>query len=494
MNFFSGKNKNLWIVALLIAISFFSGIFITRAQQAQDGDLFSSLRLFSEVLSIVKNQYVEEIDTKKLINGSIKGMISVLNDPHTHFMEQTEYKNLQVETKGSFGGLGIEIDLEPITKQLIVVAPMEGTPAERVGIKAGDKIVEIEGKSTTGITLKDAIDKLRGPKDTAVTITVKREGVEKPLKFTIIRDIIKLKAVRSASILKEGIGYMRLTVFNQNAGKEIEDALNQLQKKGMKSLILDLRNNPGGLLDQAIEVSNKFISKGVIVSTKGRTQQEVKYFARPEGARQYFPLIILVNQGSASASEIVTGAVKDNKRGLIMGTKTFGKGSVQSVIQLEDGAGIAITTAKYYTPSGVCIHGTGISPDIEVEDIPMSQDPEELEFLHILNRNNCFIAFAQKVQKTNPDTFSLNDENMEIFSEILKSKNIDFTRQKLVKYKNSIENMARIEIARLSSDDDALRYSLFLDPVIKKAYDVIKGAELLRSVSSNALSDTNQLR
>ncbi|OIN96697.1 hypothetical protein AUJ66_05490 [Candidatus Desantisbacteria bacterium CG1_02_38_46] len=480
---FTKKKRIFWIVTGLVLLSFYMGVFITKAQQPS-GDLFGNLRLFSEVLSLLKNQYVEEVDTQKLIYGAIKGMLASLDDPHTHFMEPQEYKNLQVETQGAFGGLGIEIDLEPLTKQLIVVAPIEGTPAERAGIKAGDKIIEIEGKSTVGITLREAVNKLRGPKGTTVRITIKREGVEEPLYFTITRDVIKLKAVKSVCMLDGNIGYLRITTFNQNVGRELDEALNSLESRGMKGLILDMRNNPGGLLEQAVEVANKFISSGVIVSTKGRSHQETKYFARPESTHRYFPLIVLVNKGSASASEIVTGAIKDNKRGLVLGARTFGKGSVQSVVQLEEGAGVAITTAKYYTPSGTCIQDTGIFPDIEVEDTLISKDMEENELLYILKRNNCFITFAQNKGKMQPGEFNLDDAGINLFSEILKGKNIDFTRQKLVKYKGTIEREIRVELARLTSEEQALQVLLSLDPIVKRALDLMKGVELLKVVSS----------
>lgn len=480
---FNKREKTFWICAGLVILSFYLGIFITKAQQS-GVDLFGNLRLFSEVLSILKNQYVEEVNTQKLIYGAIKGMLSSLDDPYSHFMEPQQYKNLQVETQGAFGGLGIEIDLEPITKQLIVVAPIEGTPADRAGIKAGDKIIEIEGESTIGISLREAVNKLRGPKGTSVTIKIKREGVENSLTFTIIRDIIKLKAIKSVCMLDGNIGYLRITTFNQNVGRELDEALNSLERRGMKGLIIDMRNNPGGLLDQAVEVANKFISRGLIVSTKGRSRQEVKYFARPESTHPYFPLIVLVNKGSASASEIVAGAIKDNKRGLILGARTFGKGSVQSVIQLEDGAGVAITTARYYTPDGICIQDTGIFPDIEVEDTLYSEDVEIAEFIYILKRNNCFIAFAQRKGKMDPADFKFNDREMNLFSEILNERNIDFTRQKLFRSKEMIEREIKVEIARLDSEDQALKMLLSLDPVVKRAFDLMKGVELLKTVSS----------
>jgi len=477
------KKKIVWITVSLVVLSFFLGIFITRAQQ-ESGGLFENLRLFSQVFSIVKSQYVEEVDTQKLIYGAINGMLSSLNDPHTHFMEPQKYNDLQVETHGEFGGLGIEIGLEPLTKQLIVIAPMEGTPADRAGVKAGDKIVEIDGKSTAGITLQEAVGKLRGPKGTQVTITVKRDGIEEPLYFTIIRDIIQLKAVKAKCMLKDDIGYIRLVTFNQHVGREVEEALRFLEERKMKGLILDLRNNPGGLLEQAVEVANKFISEGLIVSTRGRAQPEIKYFARTGAAHPHFPLIVLVNRGSASASEIVAGAIKDNKRGLILGTKTFGKGSVQTVMNLEDGSGIAITTARYYTPSGVCIQDTGIQPDIEVEE-EKKEDPELANMLQILKTNNCFVLFAkEKGDTVSAESFNLDESAMNSLVKILDKKNIDFTKEKLNKYRDFLEKEIKIELANLKGKEEGLRMALSFDPVVCRALDLLKGVQILTQVAT----------
>lgn len=476
------KRGKFLFVAGLIVLSFYMGIVITRAQQNNKG-MFENLRLFSQILSLVKNQYVEEVDTEKLIHGAIKGMLSSLDDPHTHFMEPPEYKNLQVDTQGAFGGLGIEIALEPLTKQLIVVAPIEGTPADKAGIQAGDKIIEIEGESTRDITLQDAVKKLRGPKGTKVTITIKRDEGEKPINVTIVRDIIKLNAVKSRVMLEDKIGYLRIVTFNQNVARELREALSSLEREGMQGLIVDLRNNPGGLLEQAIEVSNEFVSEGVIVSTKGRVHKEVKYFAREEGTYSNFPLVILVNKGSASASEIVAGAIKDNKRGLILGTQTFGKGSVQTVLNLDDGSGLAITTAHYYTPSGICIQDTGIAPDIRVDDLIM-EDIEEAKMINIMARNNCFTVFAKRKQKdekeVNAATFKLKDRDRELLLGTLKDKDINsYTEADINKYSSNIEKQIKVALAELKSHEEGLRMSLSFDPMVKRTIDLMKGAKLL---------------
>jgi len=477
------KKRIFWIISGLVALSFCLGIFVTRAQQSGNS-VFESLSLFSQVLHLVQTQYVEEVNPQKLIYGAIKGMLASLDDPHTHFMEPQGYSDLQVETRGEFGGLGIEISIAPVTKQLMVIAPMEGTPADKAGIKAGDRIIEIEGKSTAGINIQDAVQKLRGQKGTPVTITIERDGVEEPIKITIVRDIIQLKAVKSKCLLSGDIGYLRIVTFNQHVGRELDEAMTSLEKNSMKGLIVDLRNNPGGLLEQAVEVSNKFLSEGLIVSTKGRVQPEIKFYARSGSAHKYVPLIILVNKGSASASEIVAGAVKDNKRGLILGTKTFGKGSVQTVINLEDGSGVALTTAKYYTPSGICIHNIGISPDIEAEEEKEPEDPEAFNVIRTLRQNNCITLYAKENTGVKPEEFRLDDTAMDTFMEIVGRKNADLKRDKLNKYRYLIERDLRIELASQKSKEDGLKMSLSYDPVVRRALDMMKGVQLLTGVMS----------
>jgi len=327
------------------------------------------LKLFADVISIVQRDYVENVGTKKLVEGAIKGMLATL-DPHSVFLTPEYYKELQVETSGEFGGLGIEITVKD--GLLVVVAPIEGSPAERAGIKSGDAIIKIDGKFTKNVSLVDAVRQMRGPKGAGIRISVMRKGAPDLIDIVIVRDVIKVKSVKERQ-LDDGFGYVRVSQFQENTGKELKDALDDLRKKGPKvelsGLILDLRNNPGGLLTQAIQVSDLFLQEGVIVYTDGRVEdQKKKFFAHARGTESDYPMAVLINEGSASASEIVAGALKDHGRALIIGTRTFGKGSVQTVLPLYDGGALRLTTALYYTKSGRSIQGTGIEPDIEVKD------------------------------------------------------------------------------------------------------------------------------
>jgi carboxyl-terminal processing protease len=347
----------------LVAVIFLFGI-LTASVVATE-KTYDDLRVFAEVLSLIQTHYVEKVKTHDLVYGAIRGMLDSL-DPHSAFMPPEVYNEMQQDTQGMFGGLGIEISMEE--HQLMVVAPIEDTPAYRAGIKSGDKIVKIEGDLTKKMTLMEAVKKLRGPKDTKVTITIMREGFDKPKDFIIVRDIIKVKSIKFKE-LEANLGYVRITSFQERTSLDLEDALNTLEQKKVKGLILDLRNNPGGLLSQAVDVCRKFLKEGdLIVYTQGRIpNQNQKFFADKVRAHPLYPMVVLVNGGSASASEIVAGAIQDTGRGVILGTQTFGKGSVQTVVPLSDGSGVRLTTARYFTPKGRSIHGTGIAPDIIVE-------------------------------------------------------------------------------------------------------------------------------
>jgi len=328
-------------------------------------DTYEKLKVFTEILSLVQSNYVDEVKSKELIYGAVKGMLETL-DPHSAFMPPETFREMQVETQGSFGGLGIEITVKD--RALTVVSPIEGTPADHAGIQPGDRIIKIEGQPTKDLTLMDAVRKLRGPKGSKVTITILREGSLEPLDVTLVREVIEVKSVRSKD-LGDGIYYVRLSSFQERTTKDLERALEQAQKAGSTALILDLRNDPGGLLNQAVAVSDMFLDKGqLIVYTQGRVKnQDLRFTAEHSNGFPRWPMVVLVNGGSASASEIVAGALQDWKRAVILGTKTFGKGSVQTVIPLSDGSGLRLTTAKYFTPRGRSIHGTGIMPDILVE-------------------------------------------------------------------------------------------------------------------------------
>lgn len=360
------SKRKIGFISLIITIALI-GVFVGRwtAEGVKtEGETYESLKIFTEVLSLVQKNYVEEANPKELVRGAIKGMLNSL-DPHSSYMTPEAYKEMQVETKGEFGGIGIQIGIKD--SHLAVIAPIEGTPADTAGIKAGDRIVKINGESTKDMSLQDAVGKMRGPKGTSVTITILREGLQEAKDFTIVRDIIKIKSVRS-KMLEDGIGYVRISQFQELTGADLADALKNLEKEKANSLILDLRNNPGGLLNGAVEVSGEFIPPGkMVVSIKGRNGEKGEYIT--DSKRPYYehPMIVLVNEGSASASEIVAGAMQDWGRSMVLGTQTFGKGSVQTVIPLSDGSGLRLTTAKYYTPKGKSIQNTGITPDIVVK-------------------------------------------------------------------------------------------------------------------------------
>jgi carboxyl-terminal processing protease len=328
-------------------------------------DSYERLKVFTEVLSLIQANYVDETKPRDLIYGGIKGMLETL-DPHSSFMPPDIFKEIQVETQGSFGGLGIEITVKD--RQLTVVAPIEGTPADRAGVHPGDRIVKIDGKLTKDMTLMEAVKNLRGPRGTSVTLTILREESPGPFELTLVREIIEVKSVKSKD-LGDGIAYIRVSSFQERTGKDLLKAIEQLGQNGMSAMVLDLRNNPGGLLNQAVHVTDLFLDKGqLIVYTEGRIKNQDLRFSAEHGAQiPKVPIVVLVNGGSASASEIVAGALQDWKRAVVLGTKTFGKGSVQTVIPLSDGSGLRLTTAKYFTPKGRSIHGTGLLPDIVVE-------------------------------------------------------------------------------------------------------------------------------
>ncbi len=351
--------KNILILCLALLATFCS---LSGAGARTDPDTYRQLEIFSNVLSLLEKNYVEEVNVEDLIQGAIKGMLGSL-DPHSSYLKPEDFKELQVETKGSFTGIGIEITIRDGI--LTVVSPIEGTPAYEKGVKAGDSIVRINGETTKDMTLMDAVKKLRGPKGSEVTISIYREGWKESKDITIVRDIIPLVSVKEKMLDPEYL-YVRVTNFQAKTAHDLREAL---QKAGpdIKGLILDLRNNPGGLLDQAVKVADLFLKEGIIVSTRGRLEEQtVVYRARTTADDFAQPMIVLVNEGSASASEIVAGALKDHRRALILGARTFGKGSVQTIIPMNNGAGLRLTTARYYTPSGTSIQATGITPDIIV--------------------------------------------------------------------------------------------------------------------------------
>ena len=364
MNLKRKQHIKLWL-ALLIAVVFLTiGSGFYRNLSADGAETYKGLKLFSDVIGLVENNYVEPVDSKELIEKAIQGMVHGL-DPHSSLLSPDDFKELQIDTQGEFTGIGVSITMKD--GFVTVISPIEGTPAYKAGIKAGDKIVKVNGKATGD--LRQAVKMIRGPKGTEVVVTIAREEVKKPIDFKIIRDIIPVESVK-AIVLKPGYGYIWVTNFRDSTTDDLVSGLKKLEsnKMPLKGIILDLRDNPGGLLNQAIKVSDLFIEKGTILSIKGRKEKNTQiYKATTNKVKRNYPIVLLINGGSASASEIVAGALQDQKRALILGTSSFGKGSVQSVEKLRDGYGLKLTIARYYTPSGRSIQAKGIQPDIIVK-------------------------------------------------------------------------------------------------------------------------------
>jgi carboxyl-terminal processing protease len=370
------RRSSSWVSGLLVVATLLVGFLIGKdwAQPGHASESYEELQVFAEVLTQVKKHYVEQTETKDLVHGAVRGMLATL-DPHSSYMTPDMYKEMQVETKGEFGGLGIQIGIK--NNHLTVIAPIEDTPAFKAGIESGDIITKVDEKQTKDLTLMEAVQHMRGPKGTSVDLTVVREGAEVPLTFTITRDTIKIQSVRR-KILNNRIGYVRISQFQEATPDDLEKNLAALQEENIQGLILDLRNNPGGLLTAAVGVSERFLeSDKMVVSIKSRDGRKDEYRARLGRAPYEYPMIVLVNQGSASASEIVAAAMQDWGKAVIIGKTTFGKGSVQTILPLSDGSGLRLTTAKYYTPRGESIHSVGVKPDIVVDVKPPSSSPAE---------------------------------------------------------------------------------------------------------------------
>lgn len=365
--------KRIYLALFLsaIIIFFFNQAFSTERRD----DTYRALKLFSQIFRLIEENYVTDINPRDLILGAIDGMLTSL-DPHSALMKPEEFKELEIETRGTFTGIGIEITIKDDV--ITVVAPIEDTPAWRAGIRAGDKILRIDDKSTKGMKITEAVKLLRGPKGTQVRLTILR-GEKDIIELTITRDVIPIRSVR-AKIIEDGYGYVRISQFQEKTLNELIQALKQLEKEtNLRGIVLDLRNNPGGLLSSAVEVSDEFLENGTIVSIRGKAkanQMEFKAQPNPPDRKHKYPIVVLINRGTASAAEIVTGALKDHKRALVLGEKSFGKGSVQTVIPIEGDYAVRLTTALYYTPSGITIHKQGIQPDIELPQVE-SQRPNE---------------------------------------------------------------------------------------------------------------------
>lgn len=361
------RKKIVFGLVFILAVFSVTSIAISGIDKRKKDDLFRQVELFSDVLSIVQLDYVDEVTPKNLIYGALKGMLSSL-DPHSQFMDPETYNELKVDTEGKFGGLGIEITIKD--SLLTVISPIEDTPAWKAGLKANDRIVKINKELTRDMALTDAVKRMRGTPGEAVNLTVLRESENRLIEFRIVRDIIKIKDLKDARILEDGIGYVRLVEFRENTAQDLNNVLENLKRQGMTAFILDLRNDPGGILDVAAKVTEKFIEPGkIIVYTKGRKNaQNLEFVSSVKNPIVNIPMAVLINEGSASGSEIVAGCLQDYKRAIIVGVKSFGKGSVQTVIPLSDGSALRLTTSRYFTPSGKQIHGKGVVPDIIVEE------------------------------------------------------------------------------------------------------------------------------
>ncbi len=340
---------------------------LTGAPASSSGETFRALKLFGDVFERVRAEYVEEVSDQALIESAINGMLAAL-DPHSGYLDSNRYRDMQVQTRGEFGGLGIEVTME--NGLVKVVSPIDDTPAHRAGVQAGDFISHIDGEPVAGLSLGEAVERMRGPVDTKIQLRLVRRGREEPLEVTLTRAVIKISPVRAR--LEGDIGYVRLTTFNEHTSGTMRDKIEELKRQQpgkLRGFVLDLRNNPGGLLDQAVAVADSFLDRGEIVSTRGRRADSIQRFnARPGDLADGLPIVVLINGGSASASEIVAGALQDHRRAIVMGTPSFGKGSVQTIMPIAGQGAVRLTTARYYTPSGSSIQAKGITPDIEVHE------------------------------------------------------------------------------------------------------------------------------
>ncbi|MHB8057669.1 MAG: S41 family peptidase [Desulfuromonadaceae bacterium] len=387
----TGSKKTRIVVGFAVVVAFLS-IFIISSRhhsiaEAKGSD-YESIELFTDVMSIIKKSYVEEVDTKKLVYGAINGMLSSL-DPHSSFMSPDTYKEMKIDTKGAFGGLGIEISVKDGV--LTVISPIEDTPAFKAGVKAGDMILKIDDKFTKDLNINDAVKRMRGQKGSKVILTIMRDGFDKPKEFPIVRDIIQVKSVRF-NLMDGGYGYVRIAQFQEKTDDDLVKALKSMKdeyKNELNGLVLDLRNDPGGLLDQAVKVADHFVQDGqMIVYTEGREKDSKMQFTAKKGGKEpNYPIVVVINGGSASASEIVAGALQDHKRAIILGTQSFGKGSVQTIIPLSDDSGLRLTTARYFTPKGRSIQAKGITPDITVEAAELSKAAGKNDSMHLREKD-----------------------------------------------------------------------------------------------------------
>jgi len=433
------------IIVVIIGSGFYNNLLATAEET------YKGLKIFSDVIELVEKNYVDVVDTKELIEKAIQGMVHSL-DPHSSLLLPDMLKELQVDTQGEFTGIGISITMR--SGFVTVISPIQGTPAYKAGIKAGDRIIKVDSESITD--LRDAVKKIRGPKGTKVSVTIVRKGLKEPLEYKLIRDVIPIESVKSLT-LKPGYGYIWVTNFRESTTQDIVKALEKLQAGGtpLKGIIMDLRDNPGGLLDQSIKVADLFLEKGKILSIEGRSKRNTRIFnAKPDDPQRSYPMVVLINGGSASASEIVAGALQDQKRALILGTTSFGKGSVQTVETLRDGYGLKLTIARYYTPSGRSIQAKGIEPDIivkhkSIEDLALNEDEGLTKEKDLKNHLE---AEPQRDKKNRPKSKNKTDSNKDSELDAAKSR------------------FGHLEIERLKSDNQVMRA---LDILL--SYEIFKG-------------------
>lgn len=436
------RNVSTGMLTVLILLMLGQGIALGKTAETEE--TYKNLEIFSNILSLIQQKYVEPVNTQKVIEGAIKGMLTTL-DPHSSFMRPEDFRELEVETKGSFTGIGIEITVKDSI--LTVVSPIEGTPAHEKGLQAGDRIIKIQGIPTKDMSLMEAVKQLRGPKGSEVTISIHREGWTDLKDITLVRNVIPLHSVRSR-FLAPGYLYVRITNFQDQTFKDLKDTLNEKNEQlDIQGIILDLRNNPGGLLIQSVKVADLFLDQGVIVSTRGRVEdQETSYRARGIGDIFRQPMVILVNEGSASASEIVAGALQDHKRALVLGTQTFGKGSVQTIIPMSDGAGLRLTTARYYTPNGTSIQATGIVPDVIVPLHQWSDQDKSGEKEHNFLREKDLSRHLENGNGTNEDSPETAPEGKDQLENDSKTENQDKESEEI---QNELEKDNQLSTALL---------------------------------------------
>jgi len=469
--------KTAFLLILISTLSFAVGALAKNESKKPNvsEDFYKYMNPFVDALTYIQDRYVDEEKTKPkdLMYGAIEGMVSTL-DPFSQFMSPEDFKEMQVETSGEFGGLGIEIGLKD--DRLTVITPIEGTPAERVGLQSGDRIMKIDQEKTDGMSVTDAVKHLRGKKGTKVILTLLREGLPETFEVTIVRDTIKIQSVRFYR-LADDIGYIRVSEFIDNTTNDFKSAYQDLEKeKPLKGLIVDLRNDPGGLLTEAFTVADLFVEKGkIVVSTRGRDKNQNQAFVASGGRKIHgIPIVTLVNEGSASGSEIVAGAMKDLKKAVLVGTKTFGKGSVQTILPLDNsgGAALRLTTAKYYTPSGICIHGIGIDPDVEIKNPELTESTLKMyskryleDFAKVLLKEKLPVTAGMQIPPATIDRFA----------DFCNKKTPRILKSDMRKDAETVANSLVLELVRRQlGEKDARRVAIERDRQVHVAEDILK--------------------